>query len=120
MLQCTAHPAKGDMAAFEGLPMEQEEQMERFAIVQLNQLLYSRPKMSHFFSKELTKLADPYYGSSDDDSPLPRRRQRPRAPAAARPAAGSSADQESEIAEEEEIEDLSSMAAYYEQIQDSA
>ena len=53
MIQCTAHPAKGDMNSFEGLSMEEEEQLETFAKVQLNHLLHSRDKMSRYFSGEL-------------------------------------------------------------------
>ena len=116
MIQCTAHPAKGDLLAFEGLQMEEEEKLERFAVaVQLNQLLHSRKRMSRYFSKELIQLADPFYGSSDDDSPRPRRKQKKRTRPPARSSACSKDEPEAESASEEENGDLSSMAALFQQ-----
>ena len=82
--------------------MEEEEQLESFAKVQLNHLLHSRNKMSRYFSDELVKLADPYYGS-DEDSPRPRRKQK-RAPRVAAPAACSS----NELAEAESAQEAES------------
>ena len=113
MIQCTAHPAKGDLLAFEGLSMEEEEKLERFAVVQLNQLLHSRKRMSRYFSKEFIKLADPYYGSSDEESPKPPRRKqtKKRTSLAARPSACSAEESESDESSSEE--GLSSMAALF-------
>ena len=115
MIQCTAHPSKGDMPAFEGYSQEEEEELERCAIMNLNHILHGRERMGRYFSKELSKLADPYYySSSDDDSPPPRRKQQKNKAAMPAPAARSSKEPEVESAPEESNEDMmASMADFF-------
>ena len=116
LVLCTAHPAKQDLPAFEGLTEEEEEYYEQCVRAQTGAILHEKRDNHKYFSKQLMKYVEPDFRPSPPNTPERRRQQnkKRRLQAAARSAQAKAA----ELSEEEgppltESRDMSSMVAFW-------